>query len=269
MKKVFLPVVFVLLWGAPLVACQKSTAIPMEMPTLGIGSTMTGEDSATLIYVPAGEFTMGSDNSGTDAKPVHTVYLDAFWIDQTEVTNGMYAKCVTAGKCDPPSTTVQFSNLHYANYPVVYVSWYSANAYCTWADRRLPTEAEWEKAARGEYGNEWPWGNEFDLNKCNSSEGSEGGTTPVGAYSPQGDSPYGVADMAGNVWEWCHSLYQPYPYNVEDGRESASGTGARVVRGGAFYYNLRLARAAFRYWPDLGDRLDVVGLRAVIAPRLS
>jgi formylglycine-generating enzyme required for sulfatase activity len=131
-----------------------------------------------------------------------------------------------------------------ANHPVVKVSWSEAMAYGRWLNEalhgeikdlqlRLPTEAEWEKAARGEYGNEWPWGNEFDPHKCNSSERRQGGTTPVGAYSPQGDSPYGAADMAGNVWEWCHSLYQPYPYMVDDGRESENeNAGDRVLRGG-------------------------------------
>jgi formylglycine-generating enzyme required for sulfatase activity len=235
MKKVFLPIFCVLVWGTSLVACQKSTATPMEIPTPGIGSTMTGEDDATLVYVPAGEFTMGSDNSGTDAKPIHTVYLDAFWIDQTEVTNGMYAKCVAAGKCDPPSTTVQFSNLHYANYPVVYVSWYSANAYCTWVDRRLPTEAEWEKAARG---------------------------TGVGGYE-SGKSPYGLDGIMNNIWEWVgdwygESYYQNSPSKNPLGPESGT---YKVLRGGWFSFSSSGLRSAFRNWDYPSFSNHTVGFR--------
>ena len=132
----------------------------------------------------------------------------------------------------------------------------------------MPTEAEWEKAARGnaERGNEWPWGNEFDKTKCNSSEGSKGGTTPVGAYSPQGDSPYGAADMVGNVLEWCHSIYRPYPYRVDDGREQESGFGARVLRGGAWNDLWYGARCACRGHIHPGYRDRIVGLRMVVAP---
>ncbi len=134
---------------------------------------------------------------------------------------------------------------------------------------RLPSEAEWEKAARGEYGNELPWGNEFDFNKCNSAERMKGGTTPVGTYSPQGDSPYNVSDMAGNVWEWCHSLYQPYPYKTDDGREDESASGRRVLRGGSFSNSQWFARCAYRSDDDPDIRSDALGFRVVVSPGLG
>ncbi|HLF27884.1 MAG TPA: SUMF1/EgtB/PvdO family nonheme iron enzyme [Anaerolineae bacterium] len=173
-----------------------------------------------------------------------------------------------------------------SDHPVVQISWYDAAEYCKWLNERLqketgtplgvseleirlPTEAEWEKAARGEYGNEWPWGNEFDAARCNSVEGGKRETTPVGLYSPQGDSPYGAADMAGNVWEWCHSLFKPYPYAADDGREDESASGPRVLRGGAWISSGGLARCASRldFHPDY--RFVNFGFRVVVSPRLS
>jgi formylglycine-generating enzyme required for sulfatase activity len=123
----------------------------------------------------------------------------------------------------------------------VYVTWHDAMAYCRWLARvtgrayRLPSEAEWEKAARGTDGRIWPWGNKWDSKRCNSREGGPGNTTPVGQYSPQGDSPYGCVDMAGNVWEWTLSLLKDYPYDPKDGREDAQAEGRRRLRGGAFF----------------------------------
>ncbi len=260
-----------------------------------------------FVRVPAGRFLMGSkdDNElAEDAeRPQHTVEIPYdYWIARFLVANEQFAAFVEAtnhvttaekdGGWSPqdrkfvkgvdwrhplgPKSSLKDKGDH----PVVQVSWLDAAEYCKWLNNalrgeteglaiRLPTEAEWEKAARGEYGNEWPWGNEFDASRCNSSEGGKDSTTSVGAYSPQGDSPYGAADMVGNVWEWCHSLFKPYPYAANDGRESESLSGVRVVRGGSFLFNRRLARAAARGRSDPVDRFLYRGLRVVVAPRLS
>ena len=230
-----------------------------------------------FVCVPAGKFLMGSkdDNklASDDERPQDAVDLPDYWIGKYPVTTEQFAQFVAAAQYKFDQDDWQKE----ADHPVVNVSWRDAMAYCNWLndtlrgelkDRtlRLPTEAEWEKAARGEYGNEWPWGNEFDKNKCNSSEGDKGGTTPVGAYSPHGDSPYGATDMVGNVWEWCHSLYKPYPYKANDGRENEAGDLPRVVRGGAFFNLQRHARCACRYWdlPVGGDYSQ--GFRVVLFP---
>jgi formylglycine-generating enzyme required for sulfatase activity len=162
------------------------------------------------------------------------------------------------------------------NRPVVGVTWYEAVAYCNWLTEklrregkigegeevRLPTEAEWEKAARGTDGRWWPWGNEWDEGRANTSEGGVHEFTPVGIY-PSGVSPFGVFDMAGNVWEWTSSLYKPYPYEADDGREDQDRDGSRVIRGGSWLNPQDLARCASRrgLHPDLRFRGGVLGFR--------
>ncbi|MBI5301957.1 MAG: SUMF1/EgtB/PvdO family nonheme iron enzyme [Chloroflexi bacterium] len=249
------------------------TPRPSATPTPGIGSTQLAPiDGATMVYVPAGEFTMGGNDNG-DEKPPHPVYLDAFWMDKHEVTNALYKKCVDAGKCSAPSERNSYTresyygDARYDNFPVIYVSWSAASAYCAWAGRRLPTEAEWEKAARGPAASAgdrriYPWGNTFDKNLLNSSEGGKGDTTAVDSY-PNGASPYGALNLAGNVWEWVADWYDPNYYSNAP-RNNPKGPDAgqqRVLRGGSWYYNQFSVRAAVRYiyLPDSGSFL--VGFR--------
>ncbi|MFH0878188.1 MAG: SUMF1/EgtB/PvdO family nonheme iron enzyme [Lentisphaerota bacterium] len=234
-----------------------------------------------FIKVPAGPFLMGNkiDNElvydNVAERPLHTVDLPYdYWMTRLPVTNEQYAAFVGKGK--HPVSDWQEKKDH----PVWFVSWHDAMAYCQWLNDllkgilpnglilRLPTEAEWEKAARGTDGRQWPWGDEFDENKCNSCATDKGDTTPVGLYSPQGDNPYGCTDMAGNVWEWCHSLYRPYPYRADDGRENEEGDAPRVLRGGAFNdAYVGFARCTCRYG-DIPNRRgwpQILGFRVVTA----
>jgi len=208
----------VLVLGLSVSSCRSSAA---STPT-----KVSPVDGMTLVYVPAGEFTMGSNDGDFDEKPQRTVYLDAFWIDKTEVTQGMYAKC-TAEDCTKP-TCKNGGDDH----PVVCVKWVNANAYCQWAGRRLPTETEWEKAARGTDGRIYPWGNEpatceyavmDDLTGSGNGCGEGNSAWKVGS-KPKGVSPYGVLDMAGNVAEWVSDW---------ESLDAANGAGY-VLRGGSY-----------------------------------
>ena len=253
-------------WGIPPLAARLATdtATPTRTPpptamfphAPRIGSTWTRPaDGMLMIYVPEGNFNMGSNNGFSDEQPVHTVYLDAFWIDQTEVTNAMYASCVSAGACQPPgfylssTRSSYYNNSQYADYPVIYVNWVSASAYCAWAGARLPSEAEWEKAARGTDGRTYPWGNDFSCYNGNFDDETqidsyviEGGpdcdgyidTSPAGSFL-SGASPYGVLDMAGNVWEWVADRYDP-DYYAKSPASNPTGpiSGNWAFRGGSW-----------------------------------
>jgi len=223
-------------------------------------------DGAEMAFVPSGEFLMGSDAPyDVDASPQHRVYLDAFWIDKTEVTNEQYDKCVKAAAC-APSGCAQDVRFNDPRQPVVCVSWYDAARYAAWVGGRLPTEAEWEKAARGCDGRVYPWGDYFDPERANTSEGGVQRTTPVGHYSPLGDSPYGAADMAGNAYEWTSTLFKGYPYDPDDGREDAGATGFRVARGGSFLLNHRGSYCTARVPGGPGARSTSVGFRVALSP---
>jgi len=204
---------------------------------------------AEMVYVPSGRFTMGSDSGDPDESPAHTVYLDGFWIDRTEVTNAAFQKCVAAGACSQPISASNtrdsyYSNPAFADYPVIYMNHYDAEGYCRWVGKRLPTEAEWEKAARGTDDRRWPWGNTFDPGKLALGPGDD--TAPVGS-NPAGASPYGVLDMAGNVLEWVADWYAPDYYARSPQRNpQGPATGVdNVLRGGRWWdaeYDLRTTR---------------------------
>jgi serine/threonine-protein kinase len=220
---------------------------------------VSNKDGATLVYVPEGIFLMGSnyepppESAPTyyDFRPQRPVTLNAFWIDQTEVTNKQYAMCVSAGDCvlllllRSPLRSSYYGDPQYDDHPVIYVDWFMAKAYCEWAGRRLPTEAEWEKAARGTDGRIYPWGNDAPNDTLLNFNNYWTDTTVIRQY-PAGKSPYGAYDMAGNVWEWTSSLYMPYPYDATDGREGLSATRERVLRGGSWYFEEGNSISIFR-----------------------
>lgn len=233
-----------------------------------------------MLEVPKGEFLMGSNDVDKEAKalqygsrkpwyenekPQRSVGVDRFFIDKTEITHAQYKQFLDAtGRKPPMQWPAGTYQPKYADYPVVFVTWFDADAYCKWKGRRLPTEAEWEKAARGTDGREFPWGNEFDLKKANTL-GEYSGATPVGMF-PEGKSPYGALDMAGNAQEWTADWYKQYPDNTF--KDDDYGEKFKVVRGGGWggmgHYTLQVyVRASFRNMAPPNGAFTDVGFRCV------
>jgi len=276
--------------------------LPTFTPTPGVGSAILGQDGAILMFVPAGEFTMGGAQAlieqmkdtfarekapldwltikptPSDSEPAHRVYLDAFWIDQTEVSIGQYKKCVEAGRClevapqkgwNADRYWPIYNDPAFENHPVAYVNWEMADTYCKWAGRRLPTEAEWEKAARGTDGRMFPWGNFHTLEQSGNlplgcGDSTVDATSPYGAPNmdlpscspriytypefvetvevdkyPEGASPYGVLNMGGNLSEWVADWYAAAYYSISPAsnpKGPETGT-AHAIRGANFMSN--------------------------------
>ena len=206
------------------------------------------KEAGEMIHIPAGAFLMGSSDGPDDERPQHRVDVAEFFIDRTKVTNGQFALFLNAVGPAGPQGEKYFdiddndarvhrrdgkwmADLGFENNPVVEASWYGAVAHCRWLGKRLPTEAEWEKAARGTDARKYPWGNEPpDRTRAHFGAGWSD-LKPVGSL-PKGASPYGLLDAAGNGWEWVSSAYQPYPYNAKDGREDPRKDVVRSTRGG-------------------------------------
>lgn len=216
-----------------------SLAVWLTAPAQAAPKKLTGKDGAPMVLVPAGEFTMGSNEGSDDEKPVHQIYLDAYYIDKYEVTVGQYAKFLEATSMNAPPMWTTMDQPPHRKRPVVNVDWEDANNYCEWAEKRLPTEAEWEKAARGTDGRIYPWGND-PPNQLRANYGKEKwnkhtALVPVGQLK-DGKSPYGIYDLAGNVWEWVSDWYDPSYYATSPSRNPNGPENGKykVLRGGSW-----------------------------------
>jgi len=241
------------------------TLAPVSLAGPSSGTTMTWIDGSVLVYIPSGEFIMGL---GYGDAPTKTFSLDSYWIQQTEVTNKMYTQCVASGNCSVPDQEVgapPYTATQYGDYPVVGVTWDAANTYCQWIGGQLPSEAQWEKAARGQNGNKYPWGDNSpkcdfaNLKTCN------GHTTQVNTY-PDGKSPYGLLDMAGNVYEWVNDYYDPNYYaSAPSSNPTGPATGNdRVTRGSSFETDLTLILSAIRHRTSQDWHNYDLGFRCVV-----
>lgn len=254
---------------------------PITIPTLTPTSTKVPNaaesqhtspiDGMPLVFVPAGTVRMGGLDVHADDRdelPAHTVSLDAFWIDKFEVTNAMYMLCVQSGECAPPHGWVSgkrssyFNNEEFKDYPVVNVKWEQADTYCSWVNRRLPTEAEWERAARGDDFRNYPWGDEPPNEGHANFNRILDDTSRVGSYHA-GASPFGAMDMAGNVWEWVADLYEIAYYKVSPEHNptgpETNTTYLRVIRGGSFQdggVNLRVSKRGAALGPNPSAPFD-------------
>lgn len=259
------------------VALSLCVGLALE-PSRSAGQTVEAPPEDSMVLVPAGEFTMGSDGKAVDEdaaeRPVHTVALPAFRIDRTEVTTAAYVLFLneTRQTADADGRPYFGLAVHLPiewvdggwrpkpgreRFPMTNVTWHGAAAYARWAGKRLPTEAEWEKAARGSDARKFPWG--ATLIRANLQFGQHS-IAAVGQH-PAGASPHGCLDMAGNAWEWTSSLFRPYPYDPADGREDPLAPGRRVARGGSWTGEPHIATTTYRFRPEPGFAHAYLGFR--------
>jgi len=259
----------------PVIEVQKPSFLAHPTAKWINTNKITFSNGVEFMRVPAGKFIMGEDEEPSlkSVNPKHIVDISHdYWIARFPVTNELYNVYVASENIKHPVEMWEQKKDH----PVTEIRWEAVKAYCLWLNNflkkeipsgmvfRLPTEAEWEKSARGTDGRMYPWGSTFDA-ACYNVSGKR--TTSVGLFSPQGDSPYGCADMAGNVWEWTHSLVMDYPYNANDGREDERVSGDHVKRGGSFGETLVGMRCSSRYIHFI-NYYQIIGFRICLAPPL-
>jgi formylglycine-generating enzyme required for sulfatase activity len=270
----------------PLAPTASETAAPTRTATLEPSSTPTWTGTeiieatftslpsyridakrVPMAYVPASVFAMGNDRGSLDEQPIHPVNLDAFYIDKFEVTNGFYNACVEAEACQPvknkssATRSSYYDNRRYTRFPVIFVDWNMAQTYCEWRDARLPTEAEWEKAARGGSNFTYPWGDNPDCNLANY--GNCLGDTSGATIYDLGQSRYGIYQMAGNVWEWVSDWYADdyYRSSPQDDPQGPDLGNEKVLRGGSWKDDYVEIRSVNRKAENPAHFSNLIGFR--------
>ncbi|TMQ27911.1 MAG: trypsin-like serine protease [Nitrospirae bacterium] len=219
-----------------------------------------------MVVIPAGEFLMGAEDGLQDARPLHRVHLSSYWLDKYEVTNAQYRQCVEGGGCTPPKDRLTFEDLQRAQHPVTNITWNQARSYCQWQGKRLPTEAEWEKAARGTDGRRYPWGNDGEAVKSRVRNGElkpgTRGTEPVGRQAATA-SPYGVFDLIGGVSQWVKDWYAEDFYQASSPRDPQGPLRGsfRVLRGGEWNEKPLNLQVSYRGWDDVTYWGPTLGVR--------
>lgn len=265
------PTAIIVLLLLPITSIRNHAAEPDGAPAVAvlIHQEAAGRDGAPLILIPAGPFLMGSETGQEDERPVHRIELDSFYIDKYEVTVSRYARFLQAESPDRPFLWAQATQGAQGQKPVIGVDWFDAKEYCKWVGRRLPTEAEWEKAARSDDQRTYPWGNEPPTRThANAGQRTWSGYETlwaVGSHA-RGSSPYGVADLAGNVWEWVADWYDQtyYATGPKKNPQGPRQGPLRVLRGGAWNNDAANIRATNRAAYTPSARRNDVGFRCAM-----